>query len=55
MGEGEGGEEKEWGWKAPVKASVSGFSLPQLSPSLASIFPIFSQKRLILRLKLDYQ
>ena len=28
-----------WGWKAPVKASVSGVSLLQLSPFFASIFP----------------
>ena len=39
-----------WGWKAPVKASVSGVSLLQLSPFFASIFPLFPQKRLILRL-----
>ena len=39
-----------WGWKAPVKASVSGVSLLQLSPFFASIFPPFPQKRLILRL-----
>ena len=38
------------GWKAPVKASVSGVSLLQLSPFFASIFPLFLQKRLILRL-----
>ena len=38
------------GWKAPVKASVSGVSLLQLSPFFASIFPLFPQKRLILRL-----
>ena len=30
-----------WGWKAPVKASVSGVSLLQLSPFFASIFPLF--------------
>ena len=30
-----------WGWKASVKASVSGVSLPQLSPFFASIFPVF--------------
>ena len=30
-----------WGWKAPVKASVSGVFLPQLSPFFASIFPVF--------------
>ena len=30
-----------WGYKAPVKASVSGVSLLQLSPFFASIFPIF--------------
>ena len=40
-----------WGWKAPVKASVSGVSLVQLSPFFASIFPPFPQKRLILRLR----
>ena len=28
-----------WRWKAPVKASVSGVSLLQLSPLFASIFP----------------
>ena len=28
-----------YGWKAPVKASVSGVSLLQLSPFFASIFP----------------
>ena len=39
-----------WGWKAPVKASVSGVCLIQLSPFFASIFPLFPQKRLILRL-----
>ena len=62
MGEGEGGEEKGsyfdcmlsnhavWGWKAPVKTSVSGVSLLQLSPFFASIFPLSTQKRLILRL-----
>ena len=43
-----------WGWKAPVKASVSGVSLLQLSPFFASIFPLFPQKRLILRLPLLY-
>ena len=36
-----------WGWKAPVKASVSGVSLLHLSPFFASIFPLFPQKRLI--------
>ena len=36
-----------WGWKAPVKASVSGVSLLQLSPFFASIFPLSPQKRLI--------
>ncbi|CAH3152027.1 unnamed protein product [Porites evermanni] len=36
-----------WGWKAPVKASVSGVSLLQLSPFFASIFPPFLQKHLI--------
>ena len=43
-----------WGWKAPVKASVSGVSPLHLSPFFASIFPFFSpfpQKRLILRLE----
>ena len=39
-----------WGWKAPVKACVSGVSLLQLSPTFASIFPLSPQKRLILRL-----
>ena len=39
-----------WGWKDPVKACVSGVSLLQLSPVFASIFPLFPQKRLILRL-----
>ena len=39
-----------WGWKAPVKASVSGVSLLHLSPFFASIFSLFPQKRLILRL-----
>ena len=39
-----------WGWKATVKASVSGVSLLQLSPFFVSIFPLFPQKRLILRL-----
>ena len=39
-----------WGWKVPVKASVSGVSLLQLSPFFASVFPLFPQKRLILRL-----
>ena len=53
--DGRGEKRKEWGWKAPVKASVSGVSLPQLSPFLASIFPLFPQKGLILRLKLDYE
>ena len=42
-----------WGWKAPVKASVSGVSLLQLSPFFASIFPLFPQKRQILRLRMD--
>ena len=41
-----------WRWKAPVKASVSGVSLLQLSPFFASIFPLFPQKRLILRLEI---
>ena len=40
----------ELGWKAPVKACVSGVSLLQLSPVFASIFPLSPQKRLILRL-----
>ena len=40
-----------WGWKAPVKASVSGVSLLQLSLFFASIFPLFPKKRLILRLE----
>ena len=31
-----------WGWKALVKASVSGVSLLQLSPFFASIFPLNS-------------
>ena len=31
-----------WGWKAPVKASVSDVSLLQLSPFFASIFPLNS-------------
>ena len=39
-----------WGWKDPVKACVSGVSLLQLSPVFAYIFPLFPQKRLILRL-----
>ena len=39
-----------WGWKAPVKASVSGVSLLRLSPFFAFIFPLSPQKRLILRL-----
>ena len=39
-----------WGWKATVKASVSGVSFLQLSPFFVSIFPLFPQKRLILRL-----
>ena len=39
-----------WGWKAPVKASVSDASLLSLSPFFASLFPLFSQKSLILRL-----
>ena len=39
-----------WGWNAPVNASVSGVSLLQLYPFLATIFPLFPQKRLILRL-----
>ena len=39
-----------WRWKALVKASVSGVSLLQLSPFFASIFPLFPQKRLTLRL-----
>ena len=36
-----------WGLKAPVKASVSGVFLLQLSPFFTSIFPLFPQKRLI--------
>ena len=40
-----------WGWKAPVKASVLGVSLLQLYSFFASIFPLFPQKRLILRLE----
>ena len=36
-----------WGWEAPVKASVSGVSLLQLSPFFASIFPLFPHKRLL--------
>ena len=43
-----------WGSKAPVKASVSGVSLLQLSPFFASILPLFPQKRLILRLPSAY-
>ena len=43
-----------WGSKAPVKASVSGVSLVQLSPFFASILPLFPQKRLILRLPSAY-
>ena len=39
-----------WRGKAPVKAYVSGVSLLQLSAYFASIFPLFPQKRLILRL-----
>ena len=42
-----------WGWKIPVKTSVSGVSLLQLSPFFASIFPLFLQKRLILRLLME--
>ena len=42
------------GWKAPVKASVSGVSLLQLSPFFASIFPLFPQKGLILRLMQEW-
>ena len=30
-----------WGWKAPVKASVSGVSFLHLSSFFASIFPLF--------------
>ena len=41
----------EWGWRASVKASESGVSLRQLSPFFAFIFPLFPQKRLILRLR----
>ena len=40
-----------WGWKAAVKVSVSGVSLLQLSPFFASIFPLFPQKHMIVRLK----
>ena len=32
-----------WGWKAPVKASVSGVSFLQLFPLFASIFPLFPE------------
>ena len=32
-----------WGWKAPVKASVSGVSLLHLSPFFASIFPLLPE------------
>ena len=39
-----------WGWKAPVKASVSRVSFLQLFPFFASIFPLFPQKRLMLKL-----
>ena len=41
--------------KALVKASVSGVSLLQLSPFFASFFPLFPQKRLILRLSQYWQ
>ena len=34
-----------WGWKAPVKASVSGISLLQLSPFFASIFSLFPPEK----------
>ena len=51
MGEGGGGRRERKGWMVPVKASVSGVSLLQLSPFFASIFPLFPQKRLILRLE----
>ena len=53
MGEGGGG--RRGGVEAPVKASVSGVSLLQLSPVsfFASIFPLFPQKRLILRLLME--
>ena len=44
-----------WGWKATVKASVSGVSFLQLSPFFVSIFPLFPQKRLILRLILYFK
>ena len=44
-----------WGWRAPVKASVLGVSLLQLSPFFAFIFPLFAQKRLILRLNLKFE
>ena len=50
MGEGGGGRRERKGWMVPVKASVSGVSLLQLSPFFASIFPLFPPKRLILRL-----
>ena len=40
-----------WGWKAPVRASVSGVSLLQLSLFSSHLSP-FHQKRLILRLQL---
>ena len=43
-----------WGWKASVKASVSGFSLLQLSPFFASIFPLSPQKRLIPQASIDH-
>ena len=63
MGKREGEEEKGrsetkpfsksnhavWGWKAPVKASVSGVSLLQLSLFRFHLSR-FPQKRLILRL-----
>ena len=42
---------QKWqGWKAPVKASVSGVSLLQLSPRFRFHLAPFPQKRLILRL-----
>ena len=53
MGEGGGGR-GEKRKEAPVKGSVSGVSLLQLSLFFASISPLFPQKRLILRLLLDY-
>ena len=40
-------------WKAPIKASVSGVSLLQLSPFFTSIFLLFPKKRLTLRLPIS--